>query len=233
MVCTISGMSDLEDPLYKDWVRSALSLKYLKEGIYGFVDQFAKQHHSNLLLSYIKGTGSPATSCTECTSENLMPDHPRHQCIQKFRSKCFCNNPVGRRKCPNNFCSRLYDLIVIAHDERNPLWINTDPRKWYNDHWEIAKCYLSTIGYSEQGAAADTDAAGLLSIIVNNIEIRNYVGCMDNVKKVFFMLLNFIPIYIYDIYMIVNKMSHSDSYQYLIFCKTGIPFGAFYTVAKS
>ncbi|XP_060554206.1 uncharacterized protein LOC132715231 [Ruditapes philippinarum] len=178
------SMSDLEDPLYKNWVRSALSLKYLKEGIYGFVDQFSKQHHSNLLQSYIKGTGSPATSCTECTSENLMPDHPRHQCIQKFRSKCFCNNPVGRRKCPNNFCSRLYDLIVIAHDERNPLWINTDPGKWYMDHWEIAKCYLSTTGYSEQGTAGDTDVAGLLSIIVNNIEIRNYVDFIDNIRKV-------------------------------------------------
>jgi hypothetical protein len=184
-------MSDLEDPLYKDWVRSALSLKYLKEGIYGFVDQFAKQHHSNLLQSYIKDTGSPATSCTECTSENLMPDHPRHQCIQRFRSKCFCNNPVGRRKCPNKFCSRLYDLIVFTHDEGNPLWINTDPRKWYSDHWEIAKCYLSTTGYSEQGTAADTDAAGLLSIIINNIEIRNYVDCIDNIRKVFLYIVLF------------------------------------------
>ncbi|XP_053381559.1 uncharacterized protein LOC123556485 [Mercenaria mercenaria] len=176
-------MSDLEDPLYKNWVRSALSLKYLKHGIHSFVDRIAKQHHTDLLYSYIKGTGCVAKSCSECTLENLLPDHPRSRCIQKFGSKCFCNNPSGRRKCPNNFCSRFYDLIGLAHDERNPIWANTDPARWFGDHWAMAKCFLGTTGYSDKHTAVETDASGLLSIMLNNIEIRNHLDCPDNMSK--------------------------------------------------
>ncbi|XP_053381538.1 uncharacterized protein LOC123557479 [Mercenaria mercenaria] len=176
-------MSDLEDPLYKNWVRSALSLKYLKHGIHSFVDRIAKQHHKDLLFGYRKDTGCAAKSCCECTSENLLPDHPRNGCIQKFRSKCFCNNTGGRRKCPNHFCSRFYDLIVRAHDERNPIWANTDPARWFGDHWATSQCFLGTTGYSDKHTAVETDASGLLSIILNNIELRSHLDCPDNVSK--------------------------------------------------
>ncbi|XP_045169476.2 uncharacterized protein LOC123532177 [Mercenaria mercenaria] len=175
----MSDRAELRNPLYRNWIRAALGLKYLQQGLAGFVSNLSDQRHQSHLYSYLKVTGSPAHPCTECTADNLLPEHPRKTCIQKYRSKCFCNSPVGRRSCPNNFCSRFYDLIVLDHDERNPVWTNTDPSYWYKDHWSFARCFLATAGYSYKQSAADTDAAGLLSILINNVELST---SLDNVS---------------------------------------------------
>ncbi|XP_045169468.2 uncharacterized protein LOC123532160 isoform X2 [Mercenaria mercenaria] len=175
----MSDRAELRNPLYRNWVRATLGLKYLQQGLAGFVSNLSDQRHQSHLYSYRKVTGSPAHSCTECTADNLLPEHPRKTCIQRYRCKCFCNSPAGRRSCPNNFCSRFYDLIVLDHDERNPVWTNTDPSCWYSEHWSFARCFLATAGYSDKRSAEDTDAAGLLSILINNIEFRS---SLDNVS---------------------------------------------------
>ncbi|XP_060573067.1 uncharacterized protein CXorf38 homolog [Ruditapes philippinarum] len=67
---------------------------------------------------------------------------------------------------PFAICSKMYDCIVCDHFFTDPLWSNTDPRKWCSDPWSIAKAYQSTIG--QNTSAKDTDASGLLSIIIND-----------------------------------------------------------------
>ncbi|XP_053373350.1 uncharacterized protein LOC128546572 [Mercenaria mercenaria] len=179
----MSDRAELRNPLYRNWVRASLGLKYLQQGLAGFVSNLSDQRHQSHLYSYRKVTGSPAPSCTDCTADNLLPEHPRKTCIQKYRSKCFCNSPAGRRSCPNNFCSRFYDLIVLDHDERNPVWTNTNPSCWYRNHWSFARCFLATAGYSDKQLAADTDAAGLLSILINNVEFRASLDSVCNFEK--------------------------------------------------
>ncbi|XP_053381145.1 uncharacterized protein LOC128549070 [Mercenaria mercenaria] len=177
-------MVNLADPLYRNWVKGSLGLKYLKQGLQCPVDRLVQKQHKKLLREVEKKTGFPAVNCTECTLDNLLPEHTRKKCIQRYKSKCFCNQQqAGRRKCPNNFCSFFYDLIILAHDERNPTWSNTDPRRWYSDHWSFAQCYVSTSGYLDKPSATETDAAGLLSVVLNNIEIRDTVDNVDNFKQ--------------------------------------------------
>ncbi|XP_045199271.2 uncharacterized protein LOC123553733 [Mercenaria mercenaria] len=177
-------MDNLADPLYRNWVKGSLGLKYLKQGLQCPVDRLVQTQYNKLLRKVEIYTGSPAIKCTECTLDNLLPEHPRKKCIHGYKSKCLCNQKhAGRRKCPNNFCSYFYDLIIFDHDERNPTWSNTDPRRWHSDHWSFAQCFVSTSGYLDKPSAAETDAAGLLSVILNNIEIRSFVGNVDNFTK--------------------------------------------------
>ncbi|XP_053395355.1 uncharacterized protein LOC123523947 [Mercenaria mercenaria] len=190
------GHHQLENPRYRDWVRAALGLKYLKQGLEGFVTICIQDQHTTFISG--KELGSSGVQCTQCTRDNLLPDHPRNNCIQRFRNRCFCNNPTGRRKCPNNVCSRFYDLIVLDHDERSPFWPNTDPSKWYCDIWELAKCFLGTHCQDDVKSAAETDLTGLLTIIINNVPIRGKIDCIDNFCKV---------------RVIRNEIMHSASYE--------------------
>jgi hypothetical protein len=116
----------------------------------------------------------------------LLPEHKTRQCIQKSRSKCFCSTWQNRRKCPYQFCSRFYDKIVFAHSEANPSWQNTDPSRWYSDHWELAKCFLGTTGYLTTHSALETDVTGLLSIAINDLFVVNVIDNLDNFKQVSF-----------------------------------------------
>ncbi|XP_045156559.2 uncharacterized protein LOC123523037 [Mercenaria mercenaria] len=167
----------------RNWVRGALGLKLLQQGLKDPVDRLVERFHQKLLESYVQKTGSPANACSECTLENLLPEHSRSGCIHKFKSKCFCSNPAGRRTCPNNFCSRLYDLIILAHEERNPSWCNTDPNRWYSDHWSLAQCFVASTGYADKNSAAKTDVGGLLSVVINNIDIRSNRHNTDHFVK--------------------------------------------------
>ncbi|XP_045196439.2 uncharacterized protein LOC123551515 [Mercenaria mercenaria] len=165
----------LENPLYTNWVRGALGLGYLKEGLCDFVDTKTKEQHQELIANVNRSQPSFSQFtrvCDHCTLDNLLPDHASlgKKCIQMIKSKCFCNSRQGRRKCPNGICSRMYDLIVDGHFYRDPLWKNTNPELWCTDHWSIAKCFLTNP--SQTTLAKDTDASGLLGIITNNLFLQ-------------------------------------------------------------
>ncbi|XP_045189782.2 uncharacterized protein LOC123547070 [Mercenaria mercenaria] len=183
---------ELEKDLYKNWVRGAKGLEYLQEGLQKFVGGKVQHCRNQSLQKIINGlpTGS-ARQCNHCTSQNLLPEHAKQKnacnrstCIEQFPNNCFGSKPNGRRKCPNGICSKLYDEIVLDHSSRDPLWKNTDPSSWGSDRlgWSFAKCFQTTTG---PGISASlTDAAGLLSILINNLTMQNWLACNDMSSKV-------------------------------------------------
>lgn len=182
--------TEWDNSLYKNWVRGAKGLEYLQEGLRDFVGDKVQSRRDEVLQNIVSTLpAGSSTTCSECTSENLLPEHAPQgekscsrlkRCIQiKSASNCFGNKPSVRRKCPNGICSKLYDAIVLDHKFRDPLWKNTDPSTWSTDPkgWSYAKCFETTFG---QGTSAkDTDAAGLLSILLNNISMQNWLACND------------------------------------------------------
>jgi hypothetical protein len=73
---------------------------------------------------------------------------------------------------------------VYAHAENNPIWQNTDPSKWFSDHWELAKCYLGTTGYQNRCSAFETDVTGLLTIVINDLALHDAIDNLNNFVEV-------------------------------------------------
>ncbi|XP_045168837.2 uncharacterized protein LOC123531708 [Mercenaria mercenaria] len=142
---------------YRNWVRGALGLFHLQKGLYPFTDRIVKAEHARIVQHL--------PPCTYCAIENILPAHATSGkgCIQKNKGKCNCRKRTNRN-CPT--CSKIYDDIVQQHRFKEPHWV-TDCSTWYNDHWQFAKCFLTTTTKRSNNTAADTDASGLLSIIIN------------------------------------------------------------------
>ncbi|XP_060592506.1 uncharacterized protein LOC132747192 [Ruditapes philippinarum] len=181
------GSEELDTDLFTNWVRGSKGLEYLQEGLQEFVGEKVLQCRDNSLQKIILTlpSGSPQ-QCNLCTSHNLSPDHynttkacSRRTCTQKSPTNCFGSRPVGRRKCPGGICSKFYDSIIHEHVFEDPLWKNTDPSTWCSDPygWSYAKCFQTTKGPGT--SAKDTDAAGLLSIILNNKSMQNFVSSIN------------------------------------------------------
>ncbi|XP_060601945.1 uncharacterized protein LOC132755155 [Ruditapes philippinarum] len=178
---------ELDSDLFTNWVRGSKGLEYLQEGLQEFVGEKVLQCRDNTLQKIILTlpSGSPQ-QCNQCTSHNLSPDHfnttkacNRRTCTQKNPTNCFGSRPVGRRKCPDGICSKFYDSIIDEHVFKDPLWKNTDPSTWCSDPngWSYAKCFQTTKGPGT--SAKGTDAAGLLSIIINNTSMQNFVTSIN------------------------------------------------------
>jgi hypothetical protein len=174
---------ELDADLFKNWVQGAKGLEYLQEGLQEFVGDKVLQCRDKILQQIILTLplGS-SKQCNQCTSINLYPDHyntkktcSRNTCNQQNPTNCFGSKPGGRRKCPNGICSKFYDAVIVDHAFKDPLWKNTDPSTWCSDPygWSYAKCFQTT---TDPGTSAEvTDASGLLSIIINNKSIQNFV----------------------------------------------------------
>ncbi|XP_053379417.1 uncharacterized protein LOC123527516 [Mercenaria mercenaria] len=184
---------DLEKDLFKNWVRGAKGLEYLQEGLQDFVGDKVELCRNQSIQKITNGwpTGS-ARQCNQCTSQNLLPEHAnkrntcsRSTCIEQKPNNCFGSKPKGRGKCPNGICSKLYDEIVLDHSSGDPLWKNSDPSTWCSDPlgWSFGKCFQTTI--SPGTSASSSDAAGLLSILINNMTIQNdWLACNDMSSKI-------------------------------------------------
>lgn len=168
----------------RNWFRGAMALRYVRNGMQQFIEVQIHRHYQEIVNKLKSTQVSAASSCKSCTNDNLLPFHA----IKKpcFRRHCFCNiQAKNRRPCPLNLCDRLYDEIVNSHSLNNPLWINTNPSRWFEDEWEIAKCFLGSQGYADKHSAKDTDLAGLISIAINNTFIQNNMDTsIEEVKEV-------------------------------------------------
>ncbi|XP_053374717.1 uncharacterized protein LOC128547065 isoform X2 [Mercenaria mercenaria] len=90
------------------------------------------------------------------------------------KEKCNCSKKKNIRNCGT--CSKIYDKIISEHRFGDPNWI-TDASAWGNDHWQIAKCFMTTANIRSNNTAAETDAAGLLSIIINGLFFQSEINC--------------------------------------------------------
>ncbi|XP_053395660.1 uncharacterized protein LOC123525798 [Mercenaria mercenaria] len=165
----------LMEHMFRNWIRGALGLKYLKIGLEGFSDIAVGKHHSEF-LTRLSGTGN---KCTRCTTKLLLPSHKQEHCPKK--SNCLCSKkPDKRLPCPNGgFCSTFYDNIFFDHRFFCPLMANTDIHKWGSDPWSVATCYISTTGYKDKKSAKEIDCAGLLTLFINNTFFERSLGSVE------------------------------------------------------
>ncbi|XP_045196457.2 uncharacterized protein LOC123551526 [Mercenaria mercenaria] len=177
----MSHKHQLKNPLYRNWVRGAMALKYLKQGLEVHIDQSIQTQHSAFIGS-LPSSGATNIQCGQCTIEKVLPDHAGSRCIHKVRSKCLCCTK-GRTKCPSSICSVFIDLVIKEHWLHDPIWCNIDLKTWPSYYWQVAKCFLSSPSRSNASSAKDTDVADLLSIAINDSYIRNNIKTIDNFIK--------------------------------------------------
>ncbi|XP_060589487.1 uncharacterized protein LOC132744724 [Ruditapes philippinarum] len=162
----------ITEELFRNWMRGALALKYLKIGLEGFSDKAVHKQHNDLM----KKLGN---SCSTCTEESLLP-HKQDQCPRQRKHQCLCTKgqkQKSRQMCPNGgFCGNVYNQIVYKHRFQDPLFTNTDIQKWSSDAWSVATCFVNTTGYKGKQSAKDVDCSGLLSMCINNIDIEMMLG---------------------------------------------------------
>ncbi|XP_045169095.2 uncharacterized protein LOC123531869 [Mercenaria mercenaria] len=162
----MSNHSKIKSKPYRNWVRGALGLFYLQKGLYPFTDRVTKAEHANIVQNL--------TPCTNCAIEDILPAHASgNVCLQTNKGRCNCRKRKNRN-CAT--CSKIYDDIVLQHRFRDPYWV-TDCSTWYNDHWQFAKCFLTTTSKGSNTTAAETDASGLLSIIINGEFFQSEIQC--------------------------------------------------------
>jgi hypothetical protein len=191
---------DLDNPDYKNWVRAAKGLEYLQQGLAPFVSTEITENVTNFFKSLPLASGQ--VNCNQCTKANLLADHPVGKCNSKYMNKCYCNIQKNKRRlCPNGICSKLYHFIVQEHRSNDPLWLNSDIARWCSDVWFVAKCFM-TSSCGTANSAQSTDAAGLLSIVVNAKFFQQKLTCkIDHGKDNFSKVLTSMPFCLYIFYV--------------------------------
>ncbi|XP_060572286.1 uncharacterized protein LOC132730390 [Ruditapes philippinarum] len=158
--------------VYRNWMRGALALKYLKIGLEGFSDKAVHKQHNDLMKTL-------GNTCNTCTERSLLP-HKQDQCPRQGKHQCLCTKiqkNKSRQTCPNGgFCGNVYNRIVCKHRFQDPSFTNTDVQKWSSDPWSVATCFINTSGYKGKQSAKDVDCSGLLSMCINNIDIEKMLG---------------------------------------------------------
>ncbi|XP_053401245.1 uncharacterized protein LOC123549520 [Mercenaria mercenaria] len=173
----MSSPRKIQSDQYRNWVRGALGLFYLQQGLQDFTNNVSQNHQAMILQALSQQTGNPHIHCNQCSIRTILPVHTSgKKCIQKNIAKCNC------RKKSNKYCqvcSYIYDEIIRQHRYNDPYW-DVDSCQWCSDHWQIAKCFLTTSSMGTNNSAQDTDAAGLLSIIINNRFFQTEIHCQIN-----------------------------------------------------
>ena len=98
-------------------------------------------------------------------------------CASYNSDKSLCD-----QNCQNSVCSTLANQIICQHRTKKPNWKNSDPSLWTSNPWEVAKCFLPP-GYSYTTTAKDTDATGLLNIIIFMKHFGPIFGIPDKAFK--------------------------------------------------
>ncbi|XP_053389221.1 uncharacterized protein LOC128552215, partial [Mercenaria mercenaria] len=165
----------LTEDMFKNWIRGALGIKYLKLGIQEFAENSVQSHHFEIM----KQLPSVGNVCTNCTEDVLLPSHTQGQCPRK--SKCLCSKQrKNRRVCQSQrFCSKFYDKILFDHRFFDLTLTNTDIQSWGTDPWSVATCYINTTGYRGKLSAKEVDCSGLLSLLINNTFIHRSLGDVE------------------------------------------------------
>ena len=157
----------LRDPEYRNWVMAGLGLLYLKEGLEEYLDTEINNFHGSLLAKTAVDLNISA-SAVDCSIQTYI--HHSMKSIPVYDCSAHSNkNPTEcPGECPNRICYVISNEIVKAHRFGRPSgWKNSIAKKWTSDPCEIAKCFLSTDGYSICHGAKDIDCSGLLSIFIN------------------------------------------------------------------
>ena len=194
----------MQDPLYVNFLSVGLGLEHLYEGLADFVQSNVEGYHDDLVLKTATELKSKLPiDCSKQTffskNNNNVPKYECRSCTSGSSDKSLCD-----KNCQNIVCDLLANKIKGQHRTMRPNWKNSDPSIWTRNPWEVAKCFLPP-GYSHTTSAKDTDATGLLNIIIFMKHISGHIlGIPDNdLKKqndVFskVCMYDLLPVYIFE-----------------------------------
>jgi len=140
---------------YVNWVKTSLSLLYLKEGITKFSNEKADVFHKDVTqLVRLRSTKAVTTQCTNCTYKSAKKTN---------------KNTTWRIDCKCNVCSVWLEEILPYHLHKplpNIAWANSNPQLWPTDVWELAKLF-QPYGCESHKNAEDSDCTALLTMMLN------------------------------------------------------------------
>ena len=151
----------LKDDKYLDWIRTSLSLYYLKEGLVKVSQEKAELFHNHLSGQVVlNNPGLRGVKCTKCTFEKNGKTIPPDRIGNTWKMNC---------SSTSNVCS-LWLREILPYHEFQPLpkiaWANSNPQAWPSDAWEVAKLF-QPFGCKDHSKAEDSDCTALLSLIVD------------------------------------------------------------------
>ena len=174
----------IKDSLYVNFLSVGLGLQHLQEGLADFVQSNVEDYHDNLMLKVAAEIKS--TLPIDCSKQLFFPKN--NNIIPKYECRSCTSYSSDRRLCDNNcqnfVCDTLAKQLKDQHRTERPNWKNSDPSLWTRNPWEVAKCFLPP-GYNHTTSAKDTDATGLLNIIIFMKHLSGHIlGIPDNdIKK--------------------------------------------------
>ncbi|XP_052786329.1 uncharacterized protein LOC128221767 [Mya arenaria] len=183
----MSGDTNLNRPPFKSWVKACIGLRYMQDGCEKCVEDEIKYQHATIVAKVESRTRTPGYKydCSACTIDNLRPIHRKENCPYT-KKKCICARECSptRRHCPQySACSRFHDYVWDEYQEGScPTFFNSNVEQWSSNFWEFGKCFIQTQGYKAVTSAANTDAAGFLSICIHNRTLWNMFGQSQIIK---------------------------------------------------
>ena len=156
---------ELNDPLYKNWIKVGLGLKYANDMLHTFISNSIAQFRCVVL------SGNSTTTCNQCTLLNILPCCATNFFCSFNADGCKLHNNLDNSKtfrpCPNNVCDKLQQAIAHEHiSRRGPNWTGSDPKQWCSNVWEIAKCFMP-YGNENKHDYSEFDFSGIISMIMN------------------------------------------------------------------
>jgi hypothetical protein len=152
-------LSKLDNKKFQNWLKAFLALNIAKEGIENFVSRRISDCHSEILNKILskKQIERKEFCCKSCEVDKFLPF------VTKQYEYC-------------DVCDPFRDNIRRKHVNNKPSWKNTQPKKWCTNPWELAKCYMPpTDGYKGADSAQQTDFNGIISILLNHIDLSKDV----------------------------------------------------------
>ena len=94
----------------------------------------------NNFVTTTKG-GAIDKPCSDCTLADVTPCGSTDFCKLE-KGKCLMHtSSTNYRPCPNGICDKLQSAIKNNHSKQ-PKWKNSNIKRWGENNWEIAKCFL-------------------------------------------------------------------------------------------
>jgi hypothetical protein len=164
-------ISNLDNHKFHNWIKTGLALKYTKEGLHDIILDEIETFRQRTFSDSLETLKLPPNSCCKACSTDQIVCQP----VFNFCKKKKCS--AHHRSCPESgLCERVRDKIRLAHRYNDPSWRNTDATKWYDDSWQIVKCFMPIEGYTKQTSFMETDFNGVISVILNYKGFQNIVN---------------------------------------------------------
>ena len=144
-MATLQARLDNQD--YKNWVKAALCLHLVKEGLEDLADERSKDFHRQVLQD-------AGGSHSVCHTERISFD-----------------NNTGTISCCHPYCQQFVNAISDLGIDLNKRFRfrnnlkNCDVRLWHSEHWELAKIFMNDGQTSVQKTPRDTDLSGIINFL--------------------------------------------------------------------